>query len=72
VRGLIHGHKTVYVAVMEPEDGIEGCLRNEDHVSAYVDVDDVVDALKIGGELLVGGVGKEVEGLLLAGWGGAD
>lgn len=57
---------------MKPEDGIEGCLRDVDHVSAYVDVDDVVDALKIGGELLVGGVGEEVEGLLLAGGEGAD
>lgn len=57
---------------MEPEDGIEGCLGDKNHASTYVEVDDVVDSLKVGGEFFVGGVDKEVEGLLLAGWEGAD
>ena len=72
VSGLEHGHEAVNVAVVKPEYGIEGGLGDDGHVAANINVDDIVNAFKIGGKLLVGCVSEEVEGLLLTGREGAD
>ena len=64
--GLVEGKDAVDLAVVQPEDRVEGGGGNGSHVFADVDVYAVVDVFGRGGEGVKVVCGEEVEGCGLA------